>query len=447
MTLVGIAWRRMTPTALAPFVALLPIVLGSPRKDEAVPAPVAKWLASAPLLLAALEHDADPAVWATLRSIAGDARIVALGEATHGSHEFFAFKARAVEFLVRELGFTDFAMETGFTNALDTNAWVERGEGDLEHALRGLAGQWQTEEYRELLLWLRAWNADAAHAKKVRIHGLDMQVHSGEAAGAVKAYFERVDPGVAEAMDGVLRDLGNLGRVDESDRTGIVGIFDELHDEFVARSSQREWELARQTAIVLVQRYLSTRKSGNDGTAFRDRCMADNARWILRTYPGSKLVLSAHNGHVSKAGLFEIPGYGVIESVGRALTQDRAKTKDEDLSMVVIGAAFATGGFYAFPARGGGNQAFEITTPKTASHESALASVLSAPVLLDLRAAPAEARAWLDTPRYHIGPGGAWDPAWLEEEGQSKLTTLPAEYDALFFVPHVTPARLLQPPK
>jgi hypothetical protein len=67
--------------------------------------------------------------------------------------------------------------------------------------------------------------------------------------------------------------------------------------------------------------------------------------------------------------------------------------------------------------------------------------------LLDLRNAPAEAQAWIATPRFHIGPGGAWDPAWLEEEGQSKLTTLSAEYDALFFVPRVTPARLLAPPK
>src|SRR6185436_13874253 len=73
------------------------------------PAEVVRWLAEAARPLATLEDGQGLADLQPLRAIVGDARIVALGEATHGSHEFFAFKRRAVEYLVSELGFTDFA--------------------------------------------------------------------------------------------------------------------------------------------------------------------------------------------------------------------------------------------------------------------------------------------------------------------------------------------------
>ena len=151
-------------------------------------------------------------------------------------------------------------------------------------------------------------------------------------------------------------------------------------------------------------------------------------RWILRQHPGSRLVLSAHNGHVSKSGIFELPGYGVIQSLGRALTQDRAAAGDEDLSMVVIGSAIGAGSFYAVPASGGANRVFEIERAQEGGHEAALFAVLQQPALLDLRAAPAGAvRVWLDTPRAHTGVGGNWDPAWLTQAGYSKLTPLTAE--------------------
>src|SRR5262245_44509109 len=120
----------------------------SPSTGEAPPEEVVRWLkgSAAPIASLELGHGLDEL--ACLKAIAGQARIVAIGEATHGSHEFFAFKARAFEFLVRECGFTDFAMETDWATALATDAWVEHGTGDLELALRGLAGLWRTEEYR-----------------------------------------------------------------------------------------------------------------------------------------------------------------------------------------------------------------------------------------------------------------------------------------------------------
>src|SRR6185503_15986828 len=125
-----------------------------PAGAPAAPPEVVRWLASAARPVATLEPGGDRQDLAPLRAIVGDARIVALGEATHGSHEFFAFKLRALEFLVSELGFSDFAMETDWTQALAANDYVEHGRGDLDSAVKALSGLWRTEEYRGLLAWM-----------------------------------------------------------------------------------------------------------------------------------------------------------------------------------------------------------------------------------------------------------------------------------------------------
>ena len=417
-----------------------------PAGRPSVPPEVASWLASAAAPLASLEAGADPADLAPLRGIVGGARIVALGEATHGSHEFFAFKARAVPFLVGELGFTDFAMETDWTQALAVNDYVQRGQGDLDSAVKALSPLWRTEEYRGLLAWMRAWNADPAHALKVRFHGLDLGAPA-LTARRLKEYLARVEPDVAESVAPVIDRLGAGSPVDEGDLDGLLALFDELHETFVASSSEGEWALHRQHVVILTQTSRQRSKPGNEGTSWRDRCMADNARWILRQGGAdARLVLSAHNGHVSRAGLGEVEGYGTIESIGRALAADAKQAKDENLSMVVIGTAFARGGFHAY---GGGLRAFTVGDPRPDGHEPVFLAAGLRLALLDLRTAPATGpvRAWLETPRPLRFVGGSFDDAWPAQGNDVQASRLTGEFDALFFSAESTPSRLLAPPR
>ncbi len=410
------------------------------------PPEVVRWLADSAQPLATLEGGASLADLASLRAIVGDARIVGLGEATHGSHEFFAFKRRALEYLVSELGFTDFAMETDWTQALTVNEWVEHGRGDLEGALRNLAGLWRTEEYRGLLEWMRAWNADPTHTRKVRFHGLDLG-QPALTARRLQEYLTRVDAEVADSVAPVITALGGGGKIEEGDLDGLLSVFDELRDDFVADSSAEEWALHRQHVTILGQAWLQRQRPGHEGTSWRDRCMADNARWILRQGgPDARLAISAHNGHVSRTGLTEVEGYGTIESIGRALTADARTVKDENLAMVVIGTAFARGGFHAY---GQGLRAFTVGAPRADSREAACLAAGLSLALLDLRTAPADGpvRAWLDEPRALRFVGGQFDEAWPAQGNDVQPSRLAAEFDALFFVAEVTPSRLLAPPK
>lgn len=105
----------------------------------------------------------------------GDARVVALGEATHGTHEFFTVKHRLVRFLTTELGFTDFALEASLTDAGEIDQYVRSGVGDAGRGLDVGFTVWNTEEMLDLVEWIRRHNASDLSDPELRVWGFDMQ--------------------------------------------------------------------------------------------------------------------------------------------------------------------------------------------------------------------------------------------------------------------------------
>jgi erythromycin esterase-like protein len=119
-----------------------------------------------------------------LKRVIGDARIVSLGEPTHGTREAFQFKHRLVEFLASEMGFTVFGIEASMPEACALNPWVlgRVGEGTDEEAAKLIGGMyfwtWNTEEVLAMVKWMRAFNAREAAAgtgKTIQFTGFDMQ--------------------------------------------------------------------------------------------------------------------------------------------------------------------------------------------------------------------------------------------------------------------------------
>ena len=95
-----------------------------------------------------------------LRRIIGDARIVSLGEATHGTREFFQLKHRMLEFLATRMGFTIFSIEANMPEAYRLNDYVLNGTGDPAQLLRGMYfWTWNTEEVLDMIRWMREFNA------------------------------------------------------------------------------------------------------------------------------------------------------------------------------------------------------------------------------------------------------------------------------------------------
>jgi erythromycin esterase len=131
----------------------------------------------------------------------GEARIVALGEASHGTREFFQMKHRLLEYLVKEKGFTVFAIEGNWPEALAADRYIKAGEGDAASALASMYfWTWQTEEVRDMVEWMRAFNQAPGQHPTLTFTSFDMQTAKVAAQKALD-YLKQYSPTDAAAAE------------------------------------------------------------------------------------------------------------------------------------------------------------------------------------------------------------------------------------------------------
>jgi erythromycin esterase-like protein len=125
-----------------------------------------------------------------LKDLIGDARIVSLGESTHGSREIFQMKHRLLEYLASELGFTIFSIEANMPESYRLNDYVLRGVGDADKLIAGMYfWTWNTLEVKDMVEWMRRFNQAGRH---VEFTGFDMQTPD-VAMKEVLQFLERAD--------------------------------------------------------------------------------------------------------------------------------------------------------------------------------------------------------------------------------------------------------------
>ncbi|HLO17924.1 MAG TPA: erythromycin esterase family protein, partial [Anaerolineales bacterium] len=226
-----------------------------------------------------------------LKQIIGDARIVALGEATHGTHEFSQMKHRMLEFLVEEMGFNTFAMEANLIND-----YIHTGKGDsAEVPVR------YPQEVLDMIRWMRAYNENQTNTRKISFYGFDIRQYDQMARDNVAQYMQKVDP---QAAQQVAEDYSCYPINSAACRTKWQAVYDWLdrhQADYTAKSSAKEFSLALHSARVAIQ-YQDFTASNNSGL-IRDPYMAENVTWILdQAGPDAKIVLWAHNDHVGISG-------------------------------------------------------------------------------------------------------------------------------------------------
>ncbi len=112
-----------------------------------------------------------------LAGVVDDAKIVALGEATHGTREFFQLKHRLIEFLASQKGFTIFSIEANMPEAYRLNDFVLNGNGDPKQLLKGMYfWTWDTDDPEDELAAF--WNE--FRREPDRFTGFDMQLAMNE---------------------------------------------------------------------------------------------------------------------------------------------------------------------------------------------------------------------------------------------------------------------------
>jgi erythromycin esterase-like protein len=144
-----------------------------------------------------------PADFEPLLEMVNDARFVLIGEASHGTHEFYRIRAEITKQLIGQHGFAAVAVEADWPDAYRINRFV-RGESNDADATEALAGftrfpqwMWRNADVLDFVGWLRTHNDARPRATdKVGFYGLDLySLHASMAA--VLQYLETVDPAAA----------------------------------------------------------------------------------------------------------------------------------------------------------------------------------------------------------------------------------------------------------
>jgi erythromycin esterase len=402
------------------------------------------WLEANAIRLDTVEAGHGFADMQALKAVIGKTRLVSLGEATHGTREFFQLKHRMLEFLVNEMGFNIFAIEATMPESFDINEYVLTGKGDPAKALAGIYfWTWDTEEALEMIQWMRRYNADPKHTRKVKFYGFDMQ-SAARAAKVTMSYLRKVDPQRAESAakelglianpytESQFYTLASEKKVAAAETVkSVLASFDERKQDYVNRSGADEWSLARVHAQILAQNLEMLSGPISSWSAVRDRSMAENIRWILENEGSdAKLVAWAHNGHV--AAQTPMMGSHLRRMFGP--------------EMVIFGFAFNRGGFQAmempFPSATG-LRSFNVDPAPDGSLDATLASAGLSIAAIDLRRLPKEGEVakWFSEPRatriIGAGYGEKFAAGFLDRQ------VAPQIYDAILFVEKTTAARPL----
>jgi len=265
-----------------------PLVAQGPGEPDTVAASLRRHLAP----LTTVDPRAPGDDLAAFGAAVGDARVVALGEASHGTREVFLMKHRLFSYLVREKGFTVFALEANWPESEALDRYVKTGDGDPRAALGELYfWTWQTQEMLALIEWMREYNRAPGPHPVLSFTSFDMQREEVALERALTAVRGTPEENAVRAAYAVLQarsptDTAGLENASEL-ADGVVALLER------AKVPARTTQLAR-----VVAQAIRNRRGTIIG--YRDQMMAVNALWLLREqYPGQKAVIWAHNSHVS----------------------------------------------------------------------------------------------------------------------------------------------------
>ena len=399
-----------------------------------------------------------------LLELVGDARLVLLGEASHGTHEFYRERARITRRLIEELGFTAVAVEGDWPDADRVSRYVHGlGEdADAEEALRGFrrfpTWMWRNAEVLDFVGWLRAHNERLTAAQRsVGFYGLDLY-SLGASMEAVVAYLQEVDPAAAsrarrryECLHPFSQDSAGYGQavllgVSEPCRRRVLEQLVELRrhaGDYLRRDglvAEDRYFLAEQNATVVAdaEEYYRTMFGGPAPSwNLRDRHMADTLDQLqvhlARHGDAGKIVVWEHNSHVGDARSTEMAQRGEL-NLGQLVRERHAH------DAVLVGFTTYTGTVTAASEWGGEAERKRVRPALPDSYEALLhATAIPAFLLCPLGTSPS-GRA-LREPRLQRAIGVIYRP---ESERSSHWFAACAsqQFDALV---HIDVTRAVEP--
>ncbi len=379
---------------------------------------------------------------------ARDARVVMIGEATHGSHDYYRIREQLTRRLIAECGFDFVAVEGDWPDCDRVHRSVIGAAGGavepqaaLERFERWPTWMWANAEVARFCSWLRAWNVERAEASRVGFHGLD--VYSlWESMQAIFDYLGEEDPASLEAAQDAYRCFEPYGkRVEEY---GLASRFVSARcEQEVVRLLARTRQLAAtdgpdafsawQNAEVVAgaERYYREMVAGGPGSwNVRDSHMADTLDRLLERYgPDARGVVWAHNTHIGDARATDMAADGML-NIGQ-LARERHGADE----VVLIGFGSWRGSVIAAPRWGSPAEAMVVPPARVGSVEDLLHQLMPKRAVL-VFGGP-DQPGWVTEPLDHRAIGVVYDPSF-ESWGNYVPTRLGQRYDAFIWCDETT---------
>lgn len=373
----------------------------------------------------------------------GDARVVLIGEASHGTREYYAWRAELTKRLIAEQGFAFVAVEGDWPDCARLDRWVRGTDGrSVEQVLhrfeRWPTWMWANREVAAFLTWLRAWNADRGSDERVGFHGLDvyslwqslraimdyLEVHDGAAAETARRAWGCLEPYDEDPQQYALA----TRVVPTSCEDEIVDLLQRLLHDGVPPDGDAEARLdVEQNAAVAAgaeRYYRAMVRGGSSSWNVRDIHMTDTLDRLMEHHgAGSKAIVWEHNTHIGDARGTDMAANGLV-NVGQLV---RERHLDE--GVVLIGAGSYHGSVIAAPAWGEPAEEMAVPAARPGSHEHLLHE---AGMEQHLFVFPERRTGWLDAWLGHRAIGVVYRPE-RERAGNYVPTALGRRYDAFWY--------------
>jgi erythromycin esterase-like protein len=407
--------------------------------------------------LRGVADDYDP-----LLELVGDARFVLIGEASHGTHEFYRERAQVTKRLIREKGFNAVAVEADWPDAYRVNRFV-RGRGDDPDAVDALGGfqrfptwMWRNADVLDFVGWLREHNDSARPgAPRAGFYGLDLYSLQASMA-AVIAYLDKVDPEAAErarhryaCFDLYGDDPQTYGfaaalQLGHTCENEVINEVVDLHRhaaEYALRDgriAEDDYFYAEQNARLAqdAEQYYRTMYRGDVSSwNLRDRHMAETldalVDFLSRLGPPVKVVVWAHNSHLGDARATQMGAQGEW-NLGQLVRQQYGSRA------VLIGFTTYEGTVTAASNWDAPAERKRVRPALPGSYEALFHDAEPGRFLLDLRNNRVPA---LDQPRLERAIGVIYRPQ-TERASHYFHASLPAQFDAVL---HFDRTRAVEP--
>jgi erythromycin esterase len=390
--------------------------------------------------------DLDPLI-----RLVGDAHFVLLGEASHGTSEFYTWRTEISRRLIREKEFSFIAVEGDWPDCYRVNRFVKgrsdsgRSADEVLHAFeRWPTWMWANLEVVALCRWLREHNDALPRDRRVGFYGLD--VYSlWESMHEVVRYLERVDPDAARDARYAYRCFEPYGeRADDYARaTALVPTSCEneavamlrlLRERAVAyrEDGPESFFNAEQNALVArnAEHYYRTMVRGGPASwNVRDHHMVETLERLMTFYgPAARAIVWEHNTHVGDARFTDMARAGMV-NVGQLVRQAHGSN-----DVVIVGFGTHRGTVIAAEEWGARMQEMQVPEAGRGSYEALLHHTGIPDFLLPFAERGAHpAVDDLREPRGHRAIGVVYHPE-LEQYGNYVPTILPERYDAFIYL-------------